>query len=60
MCAEVLWWRCHRRMIADVMVSLGARVIHILDAKTAQAHRLMTPARLVRGKLTYAPAVRAG
>ena len=47
-------------MIADVMVSLGARVIHILDAKTAQAHRLMTPARLVRGKLTYAPAVRAG
>ena len=60
MCAEVLWWRCHRRMIADVMVSLGARVIHILDAKTAQAHRLMTPARLVRGKLTYAPAARAG
>jgi uncharacterized protein (DUF488 family) len=55
MCAEVVWWRCHRRMIADVLVSLGARVIHIVDAATAQAHRLAAPARLVRGVLTYAP-----
>ena len=55
MCAEVLWWRCHRRIIADVMASLGARVIHIQDAKTAGTHRLMPPARLVRGVLTYAP-----
>jgi uncharacterized protein (DUF488 family) len=55
MCAEVLWWRCHRRMIADVLVSLGAHVIHIMNAKTAQAHQLTRPARLVRGVLTYAP-----
>jgi uncharacterized protein (DUF488 family) len=55
MCAEVLWWRCHRRMIADVLVSLGWRVVHILDAETAQAHRLTAPARLVRGMLTYVP-----
>lgn len=55
MCAEVLWWRCHRRMIADVLVSFGAHVIHILDAKSAQAHRLAAPARLVRGVLTYVP-----
>ena len=54
MCAEVLWWRCHRRLIADVLVSLGAHVIHILDAKAAQAHRLTAPARLVQGMLTYA------
>jgi uncharacterized protein (DUF488 family) len=53
MCAEVLWWRCHRRIIADVLVSLGMTVIHIVDAKTAQAHQLTTPARLVRGVLTY-------
>jgi len=56
MCAEILWWRCHRRMIADVLVSLGARVIHIRDAEATQAHRLTTPARLVRGALTYVPA----
>ena len=55
MCAEILWWRCHRRMIADVLVSLGAHVIHIMDAETAQAHRLRAPARLVCGVLTYVP-----
>jgi uncharacterized protein (DUF488 family) len=53
MCAEILWWRCHRRMIADVLVSLEARVIHIRDARTAQAHRLTAPAHLVRGVLSY-------
>ncbi|HSE65751.1 MAG TPA: DUF488 domain-containing protein [Gemmatimonadales bacterium] len=55
MCAEILWWRCHRRMIADVLVSLGVHVIHIMDAKAAQAHRLRAPARLVCGVLTYVP-----
>lgn len=55
MCAEALWWRCHRRIIADVATWLGARVTHILDAKTAQAHRLTLPARVVRGALTYVP-----
>jgi uncharacterized protein (DUF488 family) len=55
MCSEILWWRCHRRLIADVLVSLGARVIHIMDAKTAQMHRLRAPARLVRGVLSYLP-----
>ena len=56
MCAEILWWRCHRRMIADVLVSLGARVIHIRDVNTAETHRLRTPAHLVRGVLSYLPA----
>jgi uncharacterized protein (DUF488 family) len=55
MCSEILWWRCHRRIIADVLVSLGARVIHIMDAKTAQTHRLRAPARLFRGMLSYLP-----
>jgi hypothetical protein len=55
MCSEILWWRCHRRMIADVLVSLGVHVIHIMDAKTARAHRLRAPARLVSGVLTYVP-----
>ena len=55
LCAEVLWWRCHRRLIADVLVSLGARVVHILGAKTARAHELAAPARVIRGALTYAP-----
>jgi uncharacterized protein (DUF488 family) len=54
MCAEVLWWRCHRRIIADVLVSLGAEVVDIRDARIAEPHRLAPPARVVRGRLTYA------
>jgi uncharacterized protein (DUF488 family) len=53
MCAELLWWRCHRRIIADVLTSLEIPVIHIRDECTAEPHRLATPARLVRGRLTY-------
>ena len=53
MCAEVLWWRCHRRIIADVLVSIGERVLHIEDTAPAEAHRLAAPARIVRGVLTY-------
>jgi uncharacterized protein (DUF488 family) len=54
MCAEVLWWRCHRRLIADVLTVLGARVIHIRDATHSELHRLAPPALLRRGALTYA------
>jgi len=54
MCAEALWWRCHRRIISDVLVSIGAEVVHIRDARTAEPHRLAPPARVVRGRLTYA------
>ena len=53
MCAEVLWWRCHRRIIADVLVSLGIEVVHIADATHATPHALAEPARLVNGVLRY-------
>jgi uncharacterized protein (DUF488 family) len=55
MCAEILWWRCHRRIIADALVSVGLPVVHIRDSKTASAHALTPPARLVGGVLSYAP-----
>jgi uncharacterized protein (DUF488 family) len=54
MCAEVLWWRCHRRLIADVLVWLGIRVMHIRDALHVEEHRIAPPARIVHGALTYA------
>lgn len=54
MCAEVLWWRCHRRLIADVLVSLAVPVVHVRTAGAAESHRLTAPARLVDGRLTYA------
>ena len=53
MCAEILWWRCHRRIIADVLTSLGVRVEHLRDEGPGEIHRLAPPARLVGGMLTY-------
>lgn len=53
MCAELLWWRCHRRLIADQLTVLGVEVCHIADAAPAVPHRLAPPARLVRGCLSY-------
>jgi uncharacterized protein (DUF488 family) len=38
MCAEQLWWRCHRALIADVLRSRDIEVLHILDAETTQPH----------------------
>jgi uncharacterized protein (DUF488 family) len=53
MCAEILWWRCHRRLIADVLVSLGAEVVHLRDVRPGEVHQLAPPARIVRGRLAY-------
>lgn len=55
MCAEVLWWRCHRRIISDVLVSLGYEVLHVADERPASAHVIQNPAQVVDGRLTYAP-----
>jgi uncharacterized protein (DUF488 family) len=59
MCAEILWWRCHRRIVADVLTMLGFEVVHIRDGTRSEVHRLSAPARVVRGRLTYTLAVRA-
>ena len=57
MCAELLWWRCHRRIIADVLTWLGYEVRHIRDSAPAEVHALAPPARLVEGVLSYASPV---
>ena len=53
MCAEVLWWRCHRRIISDVLVSVGYEVVHIRDEAVSENHKLSPPARMVDGHLSY-------
>src|SRR5262249_37278518 len=53
MCAEVLWWRCHRRLIADVLTSLGIHVVHIRDETSSEIHTLGAPGRLAGGRLSY-------
>jgi uncharacterized protein (DUF488 family) len=45
LCAETLWWRCHRRLIADAAVLAGTPVTHLVDEKTHTAHELSKDAR---------------
>jgi uncharacterized protein (DUF488 family) len=56
MCAEAVWWRCHRSLVADVLKLRGIEVIHIMDATHSVEHPYTSPARIVDGKLSYAPA----
>ena len=37
-CAEILWWRCHRRYIAETLVNEGNQIIHIFDKNKIQEH----------------------
>ena len=53
MCAEAVWWRCHRRIIADYLLAAGIAVAHILDGRIEPAR--LTPEAVVRpdGSLLY-------
>jgi len=42
LCAELLWFRCHRRYIAENLVKQGHKVIHIFDKQKTQEHKLRT------------------
>jgi uncharacterized protein (DUF488 family) len=45
MCAETLWWRCHRRLIADTLVLDGFEVRHLLDRPPGSLHQASSPGR---------------
>ena len=55
MCSEVLWWRCHRRLISDALLFLGHEVVHILGPGSSTAHAHTAPAQVNSGMLSYAP-----
>ncbi len=55
MCAEVLWWRCHRSLVSDVVKLRGIEVLHIQDVRQVNEHPYTAPARLWHGKLSYRP-----
>jgi uncharacterized protein (DUF488 family) len=55
MCAEALWTRCHRGLIADYLKARGVTVIHLRDG-AAEEHPYTSAARLVGGQLSYRPA----
>jgi uncharacterized protein (DUF488 family) len=53
MCSEVLWWRCHRALISDVLRFSGIEVIHIATEGKGTVHPYTSPARIVQGALAY-------
>jgi uncharacterized protein (DUF488 family) len=53
MCAEQLYFRCHRMLVSDFLVSQGHSVLHILDEKPPKTHVLTKEARVIDGRLVY-------
>lgn len=53
MCAEMLRWQCHRRLLSDRLVIDGWDVAHIAGPGTTEPHRLWGIARVEHGRLTY-------
>jgi uncharacterized protein (DUF488 family) len=53
MCAESVWWRCHRRMLADALVAVGCEVRHIMGGGRIDMHRLSPSARIQDDIVVY-------
>ena len=53
MCAEAVWWRCHRSLISDYRKVRGVEVTHIMAAGKSEAHPFTSAARIVNGELSY-------
>lgn len=53
MCAELLYFRCHRMLVSDYLVSHGHKVLHIQNEKPPKEHTLSKDARMVERKLVY-------
>lgn len=54
MCSELLWWRCHRALVADALRFTGFEVLHLArEGSPGTPHPYTSPARVVEGELHY-------
>ena len=53
MCAEAVWWRCHRRIVADHLLARGVPVVHLMSATKAEPATLTPFAVVARGRVHY-------
>jgi uncharacterized protein (DUF488 family) len=53
MCAEAVWWRCHRSLISDYLKANGVKVSHIMARGKSEIHPFTSAARIVNGELSY-------
>ena len=54
MCAEAVWWRCHRALVSDYLKARSIEVIHIVDSNKTEPHPFTSAASMVNGELSYA------
>lgn len=60
MCAEAVYWRCHRRLISDWLLAREITVEHIMDCGQSKPHRLTETGRIENGDVTYPPPLFGG
>jgi uncharacterized protein (DUF488 family) len=53
MCAERVYFRCHRMLVSDYLASHGHQVLHIDDAGPTKPHKLTAEAEIIEGRLIY-------
>lgn len=53
MCAEAVWWRCHRSLVSDYFKNEGWTVLHIMGVGKSTEHPYTSPAKIKDGKLDY-------
>ncbi|HET7931634.1 MAG TPA: DUF488 domain-containing protein [Rhodanobacteraceae bacterium] len=53
MCAEAVWWRCHRSLISDLFKLHGTRVLHITGPAAPREHPYTSAAHVLDGRLDY-------
>jgi len=53
MCAERVYFRCHRMLVSDWLVAHGHEVLHIDDERPVKPHRLTAEGRVIEGRLIY-------
>ena len=56
MCAEAVWWRCHRSLVSDYLKHKGWEIIHIMGIRKGEEHPYTSPARIVGDQLVYTKA----
>jgi uncharacterized protein (DUF488 family) len=53
MCAEAVWWQCHRALISDWLKVRGVEVLHILSENKVEPHPYTSAAQIIDGQLSY-------
>ena len=58
MCAEAVWWRCHRRIVADYLINAGRAVYHLMDTDEVHAATLTAGAVRAGDRLHYPASIK--